>query len=185
MTIPALLKYDEIKSQLGMWAKTAKEQDLILHTLAVQTLLHAEKHGDCSLVGFMFDNLPASFKVRYLNRWVNQYSPVVYGNSKKGESKVWRLATKDEEAFKAFDIEGALANPFFNAIPKETPEDLTMGAIVAQIKRNVTTLRKAITEGKYKGNTESALKFIGKLEPAIELGNSVALADANDAVKVA
>lgn len=175
---------DEIRNGLQMWGKTAKEQDSLLHGLAVQCILHAATHGDCGLVGVMFDEIrdnAKSFKVRYLARWVAQYTPIVFETNKGSKDKVWRLAKEGEEAYKPFAVDAADLNPFYASIPREEPGDLDINAVLKVIKGGLGTLRKAIADGRYKGDIDEAGKFISRIETALTLGTHIASAEANKA----
>lgn len=143
-------------------AKRSADLSADIHTYGVQALLHAhptDGHSDPRKVDNILKalhkaNRPEAFKV-----WVQTYTPIRWN----GDGKIGVLKEASPK-YVPWDIEGANANPYYEAIEK-VGKPLTLKALKAMISRMETRLKTAEDEN-----------LIGEGENVIEMKAFVARA---------
>ena len=95
-----------------------------IHNTGVQCLLHAQAHGDITLVDRLAKALAAANAPEVFKAWVKEYSPITWNGA--GEVK---LIPSTNKTFKPFDVDGANANPYWQKIEVKKPE-LTYEALL-------------------------------------------------------
>jgi len=136
--------------------KTGKKLDDDIHLAACSCLAHVEKHGDATLASKLLEQLieamPRSGRTKALIHWFITYGKLAYKKDKtfgidKGKSKKW-------------DIEGAIAMPFWELIPEPDVKDLTMEALIGFVKNKIAKAQDSgkIEEGFTTDKFEKGLK---------------------------
>lgn len=114
-----------------------------IHTYGVQALLHAhpiDGHNDPRKVDNLLKALHKANRPEAFKTWVTTYSPIRW--DKDGKATI-KKGTANNPAI--WDIEGADANPYFEAIEK-VGKPLTLEALkamVMQIEKRVKSAEKA------------------------------------------
>ena len=101
-------KTEILKSIKSINARSAKLQRDI-HAVAVECLQHAEAHGDATLMKSLYLALPTGQRREALLVWCNTYSPLRV--TQQGQN--CGLLKKDSPKYVPFDIESAIANPYY------------------------------------------------------------------------
>lgn len=130
----ALLQTNDIKTAIKWIKTTGKKFDNKVHETAVQTIMHAQQHGDVTLVQSLLNAMPKSGRAEALAHWVREFTPLtVLG--KAGNFSV-KLSKKSVREYKIDDAE---ATPFY-----ELTADMVVTAYTLQTmhKQLATILRK-------------------------------------------
>ena len=101
-------KSEILKSIKSINSRSAKLQRDI-HAVAVECLQHAEAHGDATLMKSLYLALPTGQRREALLVWCNTYSPLRV--TQQGQN--CGLLKKDSPKYVPFDIESAIANPYY------------------------------------------------------------------------
>ena len=80
-----------------------------IHAVAVECLQHAEAYGDATLMQSLYLALPTGQRREALLVWCNTYSPLRV--TQQGQN--CGLLKKDSPKYVPFDIESAIANPYY------------------------------------------------------------------------
>ena len=106
-------------------AKRGAKLDADIHSTAVQTLLHAEAHGDVTLATKLVGAMPKSGRVKGLIVWYHENSPLRFVE-KEAQFKL----DKGDKA-KPFDIDAADAVPFYalDAAAEHTAKPFDLDAV--------------------------------------------------------
>lgn len=142
--ITALITKAVATTQLGL---------VMIHTAAVQTMMHAEEHGDVTLCARLMQEVKDNCKgvvVAGLADWFKKYSPVkliVEEGKVKGT-----MLKPGEPGYKAFNVQEAEANPAMES--KEVGdranrpiEPFSIALVKKMIRGFESKLDKAIKEG--------------------------------------
>ena len=112
--LPTLLAANAIaKLNASAISSITASQDL-LHNAAIQCLMHAEKHGDVTLMGSLIEGVrtvngaKAHAYLSGLTAWVRDYSPIY----SKGKGN-YGQRDKGDPLYKPYDLEKAAVNPFW------------------------------------------------------------------------
>lgn len=146
----ALLATAAIKANIELCGKKGAEFALLVHETAVQTVLHAQQHGDCTLADDLVKTIREStpgYVWQGLVKWYRTYSPIAWD----AEGKVY-LLKPDEKGYKPFDPESAEAKPAANdaSVTARTDtriEPFSIGLIKKRIVGMKAQLEKATAEG--------------------------------------
>jgi hypothetical protein len=153
--------------------------NLYVHETAMLILRHAAEHKDCSTAQGLVNAMPQSARKLALINWFGQFSPIVVKDDDKWESKMHKEGSK---LFKAFDLEGAEANPWFTIADKMGAEKPPVGldGMVAWLEAQAKSWEKKADEGKVDAAELATAKALAAQLRAIKL---VHIAPANDEVK--
>lgn len=149
-TTMKLLTSEKIKEAIGNIGKKGAALAALIHSTAVQTILHAQKHGDATLadelVKTLRDTMPG-YVWQGLVLWYRKNSPIAW--DEKGNVYVLKA---DEKGYKPYNPEQAEANPA--AAAKEVTartdtkiEPFSIALIKKRIAGMVTQLEKAQADG--------------------------------------
>lgn len=147
--------------QIGTMVDTAIKHtvtgDQLIHDAAVQTMAHAERHGDCTLADRLVKGLGRSIRVQGLRVWYAENSPIRWN----GDNKVGMLKTTDR-TYKPFNIDQANAVPFYalGAAEERTAKPLDTMAILKLIHGLKGRVEKAVTDGRFEGDSAKALGLV-------------------------
>lgn len=107
--VPVLLPTGEIKHEQDDMRKGQLSMDRRVHNNAIQCMLHAQKHGDISLMRrLLVDTLGNSgFRAQGLINWMRLYTPMelkgkdmnLSGTDGKGHRRQWRILEADANPF--------------------------------------------------------------------------------------
>ena len=159
-------------AQIGKMVDTAithtVKGDTLTHEAAVQALGHAARLddkgvqiGDITLFERLLNGLGKSVRVQGLKVWAQTYSPVAWN----GDGKIGLLKAKDKR-YKPFDMEAALANPFWTLAEADetTRKPLTIEAMLKVIHGMGKRLDKAVNENQFEGDVDKAKAFVTSIE---------------------
>lgn len=109
--------------------KTSQTMGPELHSVLVQCLIHCQPEidggfSDPRKLDRLIKGVHKSHAPQAMQAWVKKYSPVTWN----GEGQV-KLIPNTNKLFKAFDIDGAMANPYWNGI-EVVKKPLTLAAIL-------------------------------------------------------
>lgn len=160
-----LLAAAAISAMIGQVGVKGKELSSLIHDTAVQTVLHAEQHGDATLahnlVMTVKDNMPG-YVWQGLVKWYRTYSPIAW--DAKGEVY---LLKEGQQGYKPFASEEAASKPAANdaAVKNRTDREIepfSIGMMKKQIGRWQGQLDKALKEDGRGviGDAESIKTFI-------------------------
>ena len=177
--IPELLGKDVIKRDQDGIKKSLTKLDMAIHNNAVQCLMHAEKHGDTSLMRRLLVDIvdaKSGYRRQGIIAWMRAYSPMEL----KGDVINLSGMTSDGEK-RPFKIEAADKAPFWTnakfdeAIVKPVYRDSVMGKINAAIREFKAAVANT-QDGKpidptkpfYDGtNIDKVDEFFGKVEAEV------------------
>ena len=136
-------------------AKVGKQLDLDIHLAACSCLDHAEKHGDVTLATKLIEAMPKSGRGKALVSWFTTYGKLAFKKDNtfsldKGKSKKW-------------DVETAIATPFWELIPEPDVKELTIEALIGFVKSKIEKatdadkLEKGFTVKKFETDLKAAL----------------------------
>lgn len=142
-----LMSVADIRASIKKVGDLGAEFASTLHMTATQTLLHAEKHGDCTLalelVESVKENVPG-YVWQGLAAWFRKYSPIQFYVDDEGKNAV-RLLKEGEPGFKPFDANAADENPAGEdqAVKKRTDTKIEPFSIKLAKKRIQSLLSQA------------------------------------------
>lgn len=124
---------------------TTTSQELSVK-LAIAGLLHFQKHGDTSYCQEFLDAMPQNYlrKAAFLG-WLGDHSPIMMQKGK--------LKKDTRETANAFDIDGALAKPFYEYKPEPEITSFKSSDILSALKN---TLARFKNEKRYRGAEDTA-----------------------------
>lgn len=135
--------------------KTGKDLNAKVHECAVQCMLHAQKHGDTTLmerlVKGLQENLPG-YVVAGLVKWSKDNSPVVVETDTKGHVTGSHMAKEGDRGYKPFVEDMTTLEPFYNgkelmARANRPIEPFSWKLALGRIKGLKTQLAKAQEQG--------------------------------------
>lgn len=191
--IAALIMLDHaaVVGRINAFAKTAKEMDQEVHTLAVQTLLHAsgKGSGDTSLAVMLLNAMPKSGRPEALRKWFSTFSPMFFVvDTETGETMKAKLRKASDKQYRNWDVPKANSTPFWKLNP-EVQAPLTLKQLVAMATGVAKRLEAAETETDdkpargYIGDKAKALAFAAAVAKAAEPFLQQAEDEAKEAAK--
>lgn len=114
---------------IGSIAKRGVKLDEDIHLAACSALYHAEQHGDTTLATKLIESMPKSGRAKALVHWFVTFGMLAWKKDNafgldKGKSKVW-------------DVESAIAKPFWELLPEPEVKELTIEALVKMVKGRI------------------------------------------------
>jgi len=117
-----------------------------IHATAIQTMMHAEKHGDCTLASRLVNTLGKSIRSKALIHWFETFSPL-RRSRKSGEFElVKNKAKRTWHCAKAFDI------PFYDLSNEKEPVKVSYDSVKKLIESIAKRVDKAEDEGRIDGD---------------------------------
>lgn len=100
-----------------------------IHLVACSTLAHAEQHGDFGAFARLIYGLPSGQRVKTVRKWARMFAPVKFVDGEK----IVKLDRSEKAP--AFDIDGAIANPYYAIEEVTTSKPLTMQEVLDYLNR--------------------------------------------------
>lgn len=137
-----------INRKIGEIRRSGTALNNAIHTTACMIISHAQDYGDCTGAARLLAALPKSHRRSLVQTWFTRYSPINVGITKDGKAKA-HLRKPDNNAFNAFNPEGAKANPFY-AMPEaeKEPDLFTIEDFEQSIISFVKRMEKRLADGK-------------------------------------
>lgn len=137
----------------------------LIHDTAVQTVMHAEQHGDITLADNLIQTLRKTtpgYVWQGLVLWYGKFSPIRWDKDGKVQ-----LLRKDDKGYKPFDVAEATAKPAAEAreVQNRTNrpiEPMSIAMIKGFMARKLTEIDKAVQAGGrgVKGDPDTLRVFV-------------------------
>lgn len=124
-----------------------------IHETAVACLMMAEEHGNAQPMARLVAALGKKHRAQSLRIWVEKFSPIFIDT--KDANRCGLLKEGKHKNYKPFDIEGAMAEPFWETAP-EQPAYYGMSDVFGSVFGIEKKLEKFIEEGTFVGDIEAA-----------------------------
>jgi hypothetical protein len=151
-----------------------------IHVAAAQCVMHAQAHGDITLLDRLVTGLHESVNVSGLRMWVSMFTPIRWNNRdgkigliKRGSPMRKSAGTYDMEGLKVtFDemgwaIEAANANPYWTLQPvqrAQAPRKFDEDALIKAIFQNAAKVSDSLAVGTFTGESARAQKLLAAFE---------------------
>ena len=113
----------QIGAMIASVTKRSHTLGAALHEAFMQTLMHAQKHGDTRLIERLMNGLHASQRIASAVAWFEDYSPVAV--VKRDGKWAARIRPDTDKNFKGWSIEAAEANPYWER-HETNPKEFTI-----------------------------------------------------------
>src|ERR1043165_3049061 len=144
--------------------KGAALNELIQQT-AVDIIRHAQAHGDCSRALKLVQAMPVSFRRTKVVKFFAEYSPIQM-DVKKGKVG---LRKDTSPHFVPFNVDGAIANPWFEDKPGEE-EKIPSTFTVASIQNMIYAVaNKMAKDAKLNSDSETTLRLAEDMAKRLRL----------------
>lgn len=158
-----MLPTKQVSKMIASIAKRAAKLDVDIHIAAIQCMLHAQEHGDVTLIDRLVNSLGKSHRKLGLMIWVTGFSPIAWN----GDGKVGLLKEGVNKTFVPFNIEGADETPFWayepsNEAIKAGP--VTLEKLMAVINQMSKRIDKAELEGRIEGDIVPIRAYVNNLK---------------------
>lgn len=148
-----MTKFEE---KLAKFIKVTTVSKQLALELSIMALEHFKEHGQVAQLQQFHDAMPENFHRRAaLLLWLRDHSPITMEGGKFFKDKT-------EDAI-AFNLEGALAKPFWDYAPPKEQVQFGKDDVIVQLKRVVSRFKSK----RYDANDEDALAMVDKAEEAI------------------
>ncbi len=143
-----------IDAGIAKVAKTGDAFNALVSECIISIIAHAQAHGDCSRALALVNAMPASVKREAVIASFRDYSPI--GISVKNQK--FGLHKEGSKMFRAFDLEGYRANPWFSRqeLAVELP-DTTLELADKAVMNLANRFQKRLDEGKVAANDVKAV----------------------------
>ena len=148
--LPKIWSPEEIKKDQDQIKASLSALDNQVHHNAVQCLIHAEKHGDTSLMVRLLTDIIDEDKTGYrrqgLIAWMKHFSPMRL--SGKTINLSGTVETKDGNIVRqTFDTKGAWNNPFWTMFKEqgEVLKPFYQQSFLSQVERAIKAMEEAIS----------------------------------------
>lgn len=177
-TPPALQTKKSIETAIEVIRAKGKEYQADLHSVAVQCLMHFEKHGDLSLANTLTNGaLPKSIRRAALVYWFAANSPCLYLDNDKFVTEknrdeatpltsTWkRKLCKDKSDTAAeFDIQNAVQVPFFILTAQTEPKTMDIDSVCKSVETLVKKIKKAVKDEAFNGDKKDLVALASNLD---------------------
>jgi len=190
----ATIKLPELQSVQVIGARITKAGTKLLalrqelHDIAVQTMLHAEKHGDVTLAQRLCDVCGVTMNARGLRIWFSRFTPIVFTGGGDQAPKA-KLAPKGSAIRKAlvkangkeWAIQEALNAPFWTLQEVEADGNrvvkLSDDQVIRMIFSNEAKMSQSMASGTFTGDAKKTAEFMKKAKDlAFDIFGSKAVA---------
>ena len=162
-----------IQKMIGAVTKAADKLYPAIHETAVQCVLHAQLHGDATLLNDLIMGLNKGTYRGGMKTWAMKYTPIRWNGEGKfgliGPKKSPTMYEKHLVANKGvvWNVEAAEANPFWTLEEVKADQDKPpvkderfLGAVAALIK----SFEKARDEGNFQGDAQRVARYLEALK---------------------
>lgn len=143
MNITILTDAKVLSKAITAIGKLGAKLDESIHAAAVSTLYHAEQHGDVTMAARLVLAMPQSSRRKALILWLQAFGPLKVQNGEDGKFAGFTIS-KGKKA-RPFDVDGAMATPFWDFTKERNPAEFTIEALVSYVQRK---LKNAVEQGK-------------------------------------
>jgi len=163
----------KIKEMITACVKSADDLYTSVHAAAVQCLLHAEAHGDVTLLDDLIRGLNKGTYSGGLRFWAAKYTPIRWnGDGKIGLIGPKKSPTMFEEHLKAnnnvaWNIVEAEANAFWTLEEVQAAKEkqpITDARFLGAVDKMVKSFKKAVDEGKFTGDEARVNAYLTALK---------------------
>ena len=162
-----------IQKMIGAVVKASDKLYPAIHETAVQCILHAQEHGDVTLLDTLISSLDKGTYRGGMKFWAEKFTPIRWNGDGKvgliGPKKSPTMYEKHLVANKgvAWNVDAAEANPFWTldevkADQEKQPvkDERFLGAVAALIK----SFEKARDEGNFQGDAQRVARYLEALK---------------------
>lgn len=169
-----LMEVADIRAHIKKVGDLGAEFASTLHMTATQTLLHAEKHGDCTLALELVETVKANvpgYVWQGLAAWFRKYSPIHFYVDEEGKNAV-KLLKEGEQGYKPFNSSEADENPAGESRDVKNRTDREIEPMsIALIKKRIASLIKQAE----KAGEEGGRGFVGETDEQKEQARQATL----------
>ena len=174
--MPKLLAAVQINQQIKTLAKDMSSIDVRVHALAVQCIMHAQEHGDVTLMQRLYQSLPnpgnkakgvkgtGGYLVQGLTTWLRMYTPI------RASAPDWKL--KDKRTDADWKIQEAIEHPFWTLAEVSDAANKaakwTEATLIQRIKSLMTQLEDRVSKGEFEGDPEHAKALMSNVIQAAD-----------------
>lgn len=136
---------DKINELIRRIRRTGDAWNARVQTAAIAIITHTMTYGDCSGFARLWDVMPAGSQRTKLAQWLAHYTPIQL-EARKGKGHA-HVAKEGSPKFKAFNIDGAIANLWHEYEAAEKPRNLlTIEDGMDMVERLAKRLMKAVND---------------------------------------
>jgi hypothetical protein len=186
--LPKLLPAKQISARNVTIGETADNLDKLVFENAIQCALHAQQHGDVTLMADLLNRVGGTkrkgFNAEGFIKWVYDHTPIRDGGKdakgnralgllKRGINKDFP-AKPDEPDSVAWKIEEMIATPYWNYAPSAPPRarpPLSADEIQNNIIKFADRIETAVKQDKFEGGEGEARKAMTALAAAVKAYN--------------
>lgn len=161
-----MLAKKQVVSMIKRVATNSRKLNELIHDTAVQCMLHAQQHGDCTLMDNLVKSLHRGARVKALRIWVEDFSPIRWN----GDDKVGILNEK-AKTYTPYQIEEAQAKPFYDYTTENQKQPLTLEQLIKLVDGIPARIDKAENDGRFEGDVEAAKKWAAGLSSFAHVGS--------------
>lgn len=165
-----LIAASSILSNIEKVKTSGAELDTLIHTTAVQCMLHAKEHGDVTLAQRLMEAMPKASRALALKDWYHKFSPM------RLEGKVGILKAT-QKGYNAFRVEEADAEPFWTEAEQPAKKPLTLAAMLKIAQGLPKRLEDAAAEDNFTGDIDKARLMVGAVAEAVAPYVAIAAAE--------
>ncbi len=148
-----LLNRAECEKAIASIKTRGANLDKDIHTAAVSTLDHLDKHGDSTLCNRLLAAMPKSGRRNALAAWMVNFGRLSLNMDKTTKAETPLLYDKEKEC----DIPASIALPFWEFKASEGGTTFVMDVYLASVTKRLTTALKTITDPVQREHAEKAI----------------------------
>lgn len=160
MTVELYKTAKTLDAAIASIAERGKKLDADIHRTGCSVIAHALKHGDATPAARLHDALPKSGRRKAYVAWLEAFSPIklTVENGKPTTAKL-----KKNHAPETYDVDGAIATPFWEFTVERKPVPMTLERALKAFEANLV---KGIETGdidlKAANDAKAAVAFLHK-----------------------
>lgn len=115
--------------------KGARDNEALIHQLAVSTLDHAREHGNTTGISRLLNGLPVGVRVKGLAEWYKGFSTKKLNPVLDAKTKMWRVELATDRLDEHFKIAASMEVTFAEFTAEPNYKTLDLAAFLKGIKR--------------------------------------------------
>ncbi len=136
---------DKINEMIRRIRRTGDAWNIRVQNASIAIIEHTTAYNDCTGFARLFDAMPAGSQRTKLGQWLAHYTPIQL-EARKGKGHA-HIAKDGSPKFKAFNIEGAKANPWNEyESPTAVKGLLTIEDCMDMVERLAKRLNKVVND---------------------------------------
>jgi hypothetical protein len=151
-------KEGSIKAAIKSIKTTGGTLQQKVHDTAIQCMLHAQEHGDTTLLSSLLDAVPAMVRNKGLHKWITDHSPLLISYDKKEQQ--YKVRKNKKDSANEWNIDTANSTPFWQYTQETTPTFFTFETLM---KRMESIIAKAEAVEVEEGMTEEQVKEVAHI----------------------